>query len=252
MYENIQPCKRLSLIDLIRGFTIISMILYHFLWDIVYLFHFNIPWFQSHSRYVYIWQQSICWSFILIAGFCWQLGKHNLKRGLLVFFGGIIISFVTYIHQPDIYVRYGILTLIGSCIIILIVADRVLKWISPAIGIITFFTLFLILKNWTETLPFQLAGYHGNSGLINEGMAYIGFPQSGFSSLDYFPLLPWFFLFTTGYFLYTFITRKKDIQHLLVNGKLPIINYLGRHSFIIYLIHQPLCYILALLISHLF
>lgn len=69
---------RYSKIDGIRGFTLISMVLYHLIWDLVYLF--KVPLFWYHTNAAYIWQQSICWVFILLSGFCWSMEKRNLKE----------------------------------------------------------------------------------------------------------------------------------------------------------------------------
>lgn len=107
------------------------MISYHFLWDLVYLYNADIPWYKSHGAY--IWQQSICWTFILLAGFSWHLGKKHMKRGLWAFGGGVVVSLVTAIVLPNDRVRYGVLTLIGSCILIWILLDKVLKKIPAGV-----------------------------------------------------------------------------------------------------------------------
>ncbi|MBQ7084474.1 MAG: DUF1624 domain-containing protein, partial [Anaerotignum sp.] len=36
---------RTALLDCLRGFTVISMVLYHAMWDMVNLFDFQVPWF---------------------------------------------------------------------------------------------------------------------------------------------------------------------------------------------------------------
>ena len=54
LLETTQIKQRLPFIDLIRGITIIEMISYHFLWDLVYLYNADIPWYKSHGAY--IWQ----------------------------------------------------------------------------------------------------------------------------------------------------------------------------------------------------
>lgn len=67
--------------------------------------------------------------------------------------------------------------------------------------------------------------------------AYFGFMSKSFFSTDYFPLLPWLFLFWAGYFLH----------HLLGRGRLaplrrsvcPPLGWMGRHSLVLYLLHQP-------------
>ena len=151
LLETTQIKQRLPFIDLIRGITIIEMISYHFLWDLVYLYNADIPWYKSHGAY--IWQQSICWTFILLAGFSWHLGKKHMKRGLWAFGGGVIVSLVTAIVLPNDRVRYGVLTLIGSCILIWILLDKVLKKIPAGVGVSVSFVLFLILRSWTKQDP---------------------------------------------------------------------------------------------------
>ena len=229
---------------------LIEMISYHFLWDLVYLYNADIPWYKSHGAY--IWQQSICWTFILLAGFSWHLGKKHMKRGLWAFGGGVVVSLVTAIVLPNDRVRYGVLTLIGSCILIWILLDKVLKKIPAGVGVSVSFVLFLILRSWTKQDPIQLSDNLLNVTWLKSVLAYIGFPQAGFSSTDYFPLLPWIFLFATGYFLYSFLQEKGLINRLFGKWKVPGINFLGKHSLIIYMIHQPICYVVAFLVSEIF
>lgn len=226
------------------------MITYYFLWDLVYLYNADIPWYKSHGAY--IWQQSICWTFILLAGFSWHLGKKHMKRGLWAFGGGVVVSLVTAIVLPNDRVRYGVLTLIGSCILIWILLDKVLKKIPAGVGVSVSFVLFLILRSWTKQDPIQLSDNLLNVTWWKSVLAYIGFPQAGFSSTDYFPLLPWIFLFATGYFLYSFLQEKGLINRLFGKWKVPGINFLGKHSLIIYMIHQPICYVVAFLVSEIF
>ena len=112
--------------------------------------------------------------------------------------------------------RYGVLTLIGSCILIWILLDKVLKKIPAGVGVSVSFVLFLILRSWTKQDPIQLSLSDNllNVTWLKSVLAYIGFPQAGFSSTDYFPLLPWIFLFATGYFLYSFLQEKGLINRL--------------------------------------
>ena len=159
---------------------------------------------------------------------------------------------VTAIVLPNDRVRYGVLTLIGSCILIWILLDKVLKKIPAGVGVSVSFVLFLILRSWTKQDPIQLSDNLLNVTWLKSVLAYIGFPQAGFSSTDYFPLLPWIFLFATGYFLYSFLQEKGLINRLFGKWKVPGINFLGKHSLIIYMIHQPICYVVAFLVSEIF
>ena len=103
---------RLALLDSLRGLTLISMILYHACWDAVYLLGANWPWYNS--RAAYIWQQSICWTFIMLSGFCIPFSSKLLRRGLEVFGAGALVMAVTCILLPEDRVVFGVLTLIGS------------------------------------------------------------------------------------------------------------------------------------------
>ena len=92
----------------------------------------------------------------------------------------------------------------------------VLKKIPAGVGVSVSFVLFLILRSWTKQDPIQLSLSDNllNVTWLKSVLAYIGFPQAGFSSTDYFPLLPWIFLFATGYFLYSFLQEKGLINRL--------------------------------------
>ena len=69
----------------------------------------------------------------------------------------------------------------------------------------------------------------------------LGFPTADFYSTDYFPLLPWIFLYLAGYFLYRL--EKKYIHRLTaLYRRIPVLDTLGRYSLPIYLTHQPVLY----------
>ena len=117
---------RLALLDTLRGLTLISMILYHACWDAVFMLGEDWPWYGSRAGY--IWQQSICWTFILLSGFCVPLSKRLLRRGLVVFGAGALVMLVTNIVLPEDRVIFGVLTLIGSCMLLMV---PLRKWLDP-------------------------------------------------------------------------------------------------------------------------
>ena len=135
---------RLGWIDSIRGIAVISMVLYHLSWDLVYMLEVHWPWFGSIGAY--IWQQSICWTFIFISGFCWSLGHHQLKRGLQVFLCGVLVRTVTQIFMPDQKILFGILTLLVSCMLLQILLDKLWSKCNALVGAIVAFIIFLVLS----------------------------------------------------------------------------------------------------------
>lgn len=241
---------RYCVLDALRGLAVINMIVYHTLWDLVYIFNFDLPWY--HSKGAYAWQQGICWTFILISGFCYPFGnkKGKAQRGAQIFLFGFLISLCTWIFMPEDSITFGVLTLIGSCMLLLLPAEKFLRKFNPIIGAVISAFLFFLTRNVNN-------GYLGFEGLnllrlpdflySNLATAYFGFPSADFSSSDYFSLIPWFFLFITGCFL-NGIFEKYSLLGLLKPHKARVIEWFGRHSLPVYVIHQPIIYAVCFII----
>lgn len=253
--------SRLHGLDEIRGFTLISMILYHLFWDIYYVVGIKMDWYSS--TFGYVWQQSICISFILISGFCFCLGKHHVKRSALIFAAGILTTAVTLMFTPESKIIFGILTFVGSAGFIMILINRIhlrLEKIldkgtlnlTMLIGSVLFFIvcyrinyrgLFLFYK-MIELPAYMFKGYFAT---------YIGFCDPTFSSADYFSIIPWIFLYMAGYYLYRLMficfDNKRALEQIS-QSRFPKIAFLGRHTLIIYLLHQPVLYAVAMAMNY--
>ena len=233
---------RYGLLDTLRGAAIVSMAAYHAVWDCVYMFYISLPWFRGTLGR--LWQQSICWTFILLSGFCMALGRNTPKRGLTVFLAGALVSVVTMVFMPSQGILFGVLTLIGSCMLIGAAAARPLEKCPPFIGAAVCALLFLLTwgvnDGWIGIGGIELARLP--RGLYRGLLAsYLGFTAPGFSSADYFSLLPWGFLFFCGYFV-SRIWQKAGRMEFFNRRGIPALNFLGRHSLVIYIVHQPLIY----------
>lgn len=233
--------KRLDLLDSLRGFALINMIAYHALYDLVYIFGESIPWYQSKAGYW--WQQAICWCFILLSGFCFSMAKKTWIRGIKIFLLGSIISLVTAIIMPQQRVRFGILSFMGVATMLVYGLQPLLKKIPAIVGVTGSFLLFLV----TKTVPIGALGIADiplmalpYSAYQSEWLYPLGFPRFDFFSSDYFPILPWFFLYLTGYFL--FYTKQDFSQYPVFKKHIPILSWIGRHSLWIYVLHQPVIY----------
>lgn len=231
--------RRYETLDTIRGFALISMILYHAAWDLVYMFGADWPWYHGFAAHV--WQQSICWTFILLSGYCWSLGRHQFRRGLTVFLCGALITAVTWAFLPENLVLFGVLTLLGASALLLIPLAPALERLPARAGLAGSFCLFLLFRDVNA----GYLGFEGTrifrfwDGARNLATAFVGVPPADFFSTDYFSLLPWFFLFLTGYFL--FRLRRSDARE---GKRVPLVTAMGRHSLFIYMLHQPVIYAL--------
>ena len=235
--------KRYELLDTIRGMVLSSMMVYHATWNLVYIYGMKWDWYKSYGAY--IWQQSICWTFILLSGFCFALGKRHLKSGFMIFGSGLLVTAVTLIAMPQNRVVFGVLTCIGSCILIVTFTEKMWKKIPAEWGIVLVFFLFLLTKNinqgWLGLGNVKIMEISSN-WYRDYLTTYLGFPFPQFYSTDYFSLFPWFFLFLTGFYLYEILKKYGILEKkFMQKGVLPFA-FLGRHSLMIYLIHQPVIY----------
>lgn len=125
-----QTAARYRLLDELRGLDLISMMLYHGMWDVVFLFGVAQKWYTGRPGFV--WQQSICWVFILLSGFCLPLGHHPFRRGAVVFGAGALVTAVTLLFLPEDVVWFGVLTLLGSSMLLTAALDPLLRRVPPA------------------------------------------------------------------------------------------------------------------------
>ncbi len=234
--------KRYLILDEIRGLALLNMIAFHACWDLVYIFGMDWAWYKSDGAYV--WQQGICWTFIFLSGFCLPLGKQKFKRGLTVFVCGLIVTAVTMIFLYEDRVIFGVLTLIGTSMLLTALSEPLLKKCPAAIGFAVSFLLFILTRKVNS-------GYLGFGDLHllelptrlyrNLFTAFFGFPTRWFYSTDYFSLIPWLFLFLAGFYLHGLLQKKNCLRYL-ANGRLKPLQFLGQHSLPIYMAHQVVLY----------
>lgn len=226
--------SRIEIIDFLRGLAIINMIIYHLLYSLVFVFDVEIGFFSIERFYPY--QQYIAWSFILLSGFSINLSKNPIKNSKIVIISAILVSLVTYIVTPRLMIKFGILHFMGLSMLIVALSKDLLKLINPYVGAILSFSVFFYL--WENGVV--VFSFFEKFSELN--LFYLGFPNLTFSSSDYFPLLPWFFLFLTGFF----IGRLNEVYRNPLgkyNVNIPMLNYIGKHSLVIYLLHQVIIFI---------
>lgn len=235
---------------MIRGITLLSMIAYHTSWDLVYLFGVDWPWYETRSAFY--WQQSICWTFILLSGFCIPFSRRKWRRGAIVFAAGLLVSAVTLVFMPNERVVYGVLTLIGSAMLITALLEHpVLERIPASIGLLLnaylFYVWYPVNGGWINVLPGVTVDlpqvlYHGDV------MTYLGFMDPSFYSTDYFSILPWIWLYLAGYYLSRLLRLDGSLRRGIMYWNIPPLSWIGRHSLILYLLHQPVVYMILTLL----
>lgn len=238
--------KRYELIDGIRGLAMVNMVIFHFLYDVFIIYGRDPGWYGRTGSH--LWQQGICWTFILVSGFSWRFGKKNsILRGIFLNLCGLVITVVTGLAVPGQAAIFGILNFLGCAILLMALLDRWADRIPPAAGLVGSMLCFFLLRHInTGTLGIgALSVSIPRIGRYPSPLAAVlptvlGFPDLAFSSSDYFSLLPWFFLFAAGYFLYPLLMRSGRIREIL-SVRIPLLSAWGKYSIWVYLAHQPLC-----------
>ena len=165
------------------------------------------------------------------------MGRHPLRRGLMSFCGGAAVSLVTLVVMPEEPVRFGVLTFLGAAALLTVPLRSLLDRTPPRLGLAVSFLLFLLVRDV-------------NSGFLGfAGVPVLHLPQSWYASTLTTALgfpSPGFVSFWTGYHLY----RLRPETPALPDIRLPGLMAMGRHSLVIYLLHQPVIYgLLALIFS---
>lgn len=227
--------NRIQLIDALRGFCLILMLAYHFAYDLV-AFGF-IPHWVLYNPLLNFLQPFVAGIFILLAGVSSCFSRSNIRRGLIALLAAVAVSAVTY--YAGAFVRFGILHFLGSAMVIYGLSWKLWDKIPDKLAAVLYIVLFAAFYVITRR------DYEGATYLF-----WLGFTDPSFSSADYFPILPWIFIFLLGT-LAGKAVRDRRLPERFYTIKIPFLPVVGRYSLVIYLAHQPLLYGFTLLLSHL-
>lgn len=238
-YAGIGRYDRVGILDTLRGLAIIFVMVYHLLYDLIYFAGKDIPFFFSDGM-------DIIHNFFLtvlfsVSGICAGFSKNVLKRGAELFLMGGILTLATAAFFPDELIVFGVLSCFGVSMLIYGVISPVMKKLPQmavfavfaALSVIFFNfhrdgSLFFIIDSIRLDLPENI--YH---------LYPIGIRSAGFRSADYFPLIPYGFIFLAGTGL-SDIFAKRELPEFFYRAKLPVVNFLGKYSLWVYIIHQPI------------
>ena len=231
--QTAQPDGRIVLLDLWRGLALLFMIGHHICYDFVY-FGFR-EYAFLHTLPVKMLHYLSAYPFIFLAGTSSCFSRNNLRRGLKVLICALLVSIVTeWIGNS---IRFGILHFLGLSMVLYSLfstsLNRIPNWIAPVLWL----ALFVVTKLWTEDIIVE-----------SRWLWIFGFPYVGFYSSDYFPMLPWVFLFLLGSWFGGVLQANRE--HPLLQLSCPQwLLWPGQHTLVIYLVHQPLLYGIFWLIS---
>lgn len=224
--------RRIPLLDEARGFAILCMVGYHFLYDL---------------RSAGLWEGALLASpvmdglrdlfaglFVAVAGACCLLSRNNWRRGGICILAAEGVAMAAGVMGFPIW--FGVLHLLGSSMLLAALGEPLLDKIRPQIG----FGTAALAAVLTAGLPEgRFWGMEVPEWLVRSGALYpLGLAEEGFRSTDYFPFLPWGMVFFAGFFAGKWIMAK-GIPPFAMKSRSPFLAACGRKTLLIYLVHQP-------------
>ena len=222
--------KRLILVDAARGAALIAMMIYHFTWDLA-LFGYidgNVPVTGGWKLFA----RAIAFSFLFLVGVSLVLASERgfdrratLNRLARIGGAAAVITIGTLFALPESPILFGILHSIFVASVLGLMLVRCSPWIALAVAA----TVYVCW--WT------LAG-----AIDVPWLFFLGLNATILPSVDFVPVLPWFAATALGIGITRFWRasvkgRAFDVPNSFALRALSI---LGRHSLVVYLVHQPI------------
>lgn len=113
--EN-QSSQRIHMLDVIRGTAIILVVLYHFLYNLEWLFSMHISAF--HTEVANFLHFCLLATIITVSGICTGFSRNIFRRGSMLLIAGTVITMFTSVFLPDQQIVFGVLSFFGTMMIL--------------------------------------------------------------------------------------------------------------------------------------
>ena len=222
---------RLVELDVLRGWAVFLMILFHICYDLNYFEYVRIDIYQG-AFWLYF-RNSIVAIFLLCMGISLSLAHmphikwDKLKKRILVLgVASVLVSVTTYLVFPSAWVYFGILHFI-------LLATLLGLFFLPYPRFSLIFYFFLFLAYTMDYINMFWLWESIDTHIIT-------LPQH---TVDFVRFIPWFSVVLIGIFMVTYRFHTKILQHNFFSISLKhnkVLEFLGKHALVIYLIHQPI------------
>lgn len=224
---------RYDLLDALRGLAVVMMMAFHFSFDLN-LFGYVFLDFQ-HDPFLLNWRVLIVSLFVGVAGASLALACRNgirwrsfLRREGILLACALLISAASYAIFPQNWIFFGILHLI------LVASLLALPFVRAGVPALL-----------TSIAAFALWALFSHPLFDHPWLQWVGLMTHSPTTEDYAPLLPWFGVMLIGVFVGQHISQIPVFRYPLQQRlwAKPLL-WLGRHSLLVYMLHQPLFFTL--------
>ncbi|MFA6206229.1 MAG: heparan-alpha-glucosaminide N-acetyltransferase [Methylocystis sp.] len=236
-------------LDAARGLAVLAMVVFHVIWDLAHFGYApaNLPW----SAPVKIFGHSIAFAFLFIAGVALVLANRDSmrwpafwRRFALIAAAAALVTAGTYVLFPTSYVFFGIL---------------------HCIAVASLIAVPFLFAPWPVAFAcgafFLLGGEFFSSSAFNaDWLQWVGLSTSEPMTQDWRPLFPWAGALLLGvaggklalpiYGMRAGVSGE-GANPLPTSGERGPLPFLGRHSLLIYLVHQPALFALFMGLAYL-
>lgn len=221
--------NRINELDILRGLAVIGMITYHYFFILEYFQYADVDILHG---WLFIMARFVQFSFLGLVGISIAISTKSVKqqwvRALKVMLLALVVTLATAIFAPHAYVKFGVLHHIAVSIFLLAPISK-----KPKLALI-FGLLAIIIGQYLETIT-----------SASWPLILLGSKTKEFAALDHFAIFPWIGVTLIGIFIGNTLYKNKTG---LLKFKVPFLEFLGRHTLILYMIHVPILLVIAKLL----
>jgi len=236
--------SRLEFVDVARGVALLAMFVFHFAYDLSYfgLIETDVPGEPGWRLFARL----IAGSFLTLVGVSLVLATRHgldrrayLKRLAMVAAAAALVTLATFFAMRPSFIFFGILH----------------QAALASVLALPFLRLPVLLVAGAAILAFALPAFLAHPVLDAPWLAWLGFSRMPFASADFVPVFPWFGCVLSGIVLAR-LTLPRIVGSALAEWtprSLParLVAWGGRHSLLVYLVHQPVFIGLLMLVLQL-
>ena len=226
------------------------MVLFHLYYDLVFIAAL-VPSQYFFTPAVDVWRATISWTFLLIAGAMCTFSRNNFKRAGVYLGVALAVYSVTSFIGKDVEISFGIIYCMGFCTLVCACLSAVGFEPKGAGWIAAFLLIFLI----TLEVPrgsLSLFGTHiaavPREIYFSGNFSWLGFPGIDFVSADYYPPIPYLFLYMAGWSLGLKL-KDEGYRSPIWDLSIKPLELVGRYALPIYVLHQPVLLLVSQLIA---
>lgn len=222
------PATRITAVDAARGAAVLAMIAYHCAFDLRYYGLTRADF--THDPFWLNARTAIVTAFLLVVGVSLAITALQgrswatyLRRTAIIGACAVAVTVGSYLLFPRSYIYFGILhAIVVMSLLAWPVARR--PWVAGVVGVAVIAAGLAFTHPWFDARAASVLGFMTHKPVTE----------------DYVPLFPWTGVMLLGVTLGHWLWRR-DFAPLAWLARLPAgVPWLGRHSLVVYMVHQPL------------